>query len=145
MSSRFISGVIAAATAISLIAAAPARSEVKPETVIGVATALIFLGALMHEHDNSSSKSKVIVTQPPKPKRHRAGNLPRLPGQCLRKEAGKNKRTVLGRRCLEKNYHPMRALPNQCRTTYRAKKNNKVRFGYRVGCLKKRGFRISQR
>jgi hypothetical protein len=159
MSSKFISGVIAVATAVAFVTAKPTRAEgISAQELLGLTAAVVVFGAIAHEisKDKKRKRAKVISADPPKQihtpyaahkpkkKKHRANHLQRLPGQCVRESYGRKARLVMPKGCLKRNEVRLRDLPTQCKTVF-LNRNHVKRYGYNVGCLRQNGYRMARR
>lgn len=163
MSSKFISAIVATALVITTVGAQPSlagerRTQDNRETqiIMGIA-ALAALGILLkdrdadkarprdraHEHYEPRPRNTArhhTITPRPLPDRVRQSILPK---ECMRRvETRYGTQRVLAKPCLRRNDVRVKALPERCHTRFY--RGDRKRMGYRVGCLKKHGYRIGR-
>ncbi|RYG91096.1 hypothetical protein EU803_08325 [Loktanella sp. IMCC34160] len=68
-----------------------------------------------------------------------------LPAECVVEVDVRRGRdiTMLGRRCMERNYRWANRLPEQCELTVETRRHD--RSGYSIPCLRRAGYEIGQR
>ncbi|MVO16452.1 hypothetical protein [Parasedimentitalea huanghaiensis] len=146
---KFIAFVLATSIAITGFSAAPARAD---ENVAKILTGLAVLGiigvAINKDRKRNRTVTRTIVD--PEPVYPKPRPLPPrvsrydLPAHCLRFfPAYKDGRNLMGQKCLRKNYHHSKALPQHCRVTFWNGRRHKN--AYRPHCLRQKGYRIVRR
>lgn len=168
MSRKFISLVLAAAVAVTGLAAAPARADEKDfaRALAGIAALAIIAKALDEKSDRDRARRDDAYRQRETIPRdnhvgrgygygHRDDRLhPRplpdrvsrktLPGQCLFSvNTRKGERYVFGKRCLNHSYAHAHQLPRSCETRLRGE--GKGRDVYSAGCLREHGYTLARR
>ena len=151
MSRKFITGVVAIASLVAVLAAAPARADNQDlKRFIGAAATLYLLGQAI-EHNGG----RVTYQQPRGPKYgqghgygHGGGNhggKRALPGQCVRTVWGQNnrKRNVMTNACLNRNGVRVNRLPDMCEQRFWLK--GQVMSGFGVQCLRGNGWKLAHR
>lgn len=146
MHRKFITLIIAAAVAVTGLAAVPAYADDRNSHIFAGLAALTILGIAIHEmrDDDAPTVSRV---DPPLHYPARPRPLPSqvsrydLPGKCMRNLAHHGgPRRILGLQCLQNNYHFTGSLPQACRYSHQSRYSN--RTGYEPLCLRERGYRI---
>ncbi|MFZ5962355.1 hypothetical protein ACOXXX_05325 [Thalassococcus sp. BH17M4-6] len=68
-----------------------------------------------------------------------------LPTRCLLRGVNRkgDRVSVLGARCVERNFHRVNRLPDRCRVQMRTEKG--VRVVYKTRCLRRNGFELARR
>ncbi|MEL0438474.1 hypothetical protein [Phycobacter sp. K97] len=146
---KFITLVLSLSLAVTGFSAAPARADEDVLKFIAGAALLGILGAAINDarHDRRANPSVVTPPRPPHPgPRPLPPHVAKydLPAQCVRYfPRYSNTRTLLGQKCLRKNYQYMHSLPQSCRVTFWNGQRN--RAGYKPRCLQRKGYRLVQR
>ncbi|CUH82599.1 hypothetical protein [Tropicibacter naphthalenivorans] len=151
MSKKFITGVIAIASLIATLSAAPARADNKDlQAFVGTAVTLFMLQQMLENNDRVKVRryepQRYQNAAPNKPRHYDGGNRRALlPAQCEKTVWGQNnkKRNVMTRSCLNNNFRAAKRLPDMCETRFWL--NGKVRNGYNVSCLKGNGYTVARR
>ena len=136
MSRKLIATVAAAAIAAAGFAAAPAKADTSAVEFLAGATALVIIGKAIADSSHTHHHPHVH----PSRARHRIGKT--LPRACV---YGYQKRhrvvRMLSSACLQANYTNVNALPGVCSRKVRTV-DGRVYYGFRMRCLRDRGFRI---
>lgn len=153
MSRKFITGILIVAATITAISTAPAQAgdrnrDQLRKVIIGAS--VFYLTARMIDE---LSRQGVVIDNGrggydqdrrrghdwDKPRRRKV-----LPGSCVRRiEIRDRMRNVMPRRCLKRNDVRVHRLPDRCEINWRGR--NGMRTGYKVRCLKKRGYEVARR
>lgn len=156
----FIAGVLAVSLLLTGFSAAPARADDDIGKFLAGLVALGIIGAAIndakddgkdyhYDHGYRAEPQREVhkhyYKEPAKPvyrPKPQAVRRYDLPGGCLTsvKVKGDYQRFLSGH-CLERNYRHTRALPNQCRVTI--DNGHQRRHGFRPGCLRRYGYRLS--
>lgn len=150
MSRKFIAGLLAVSITIAGFSAAPARAADADDVArfLGAAATLFILGKAIEQSRRDDAPKAYSHQRKPLPrvvprkhrKAHRAAPLPR---RCLRNVTGARTKTVMGARCLQRNYKSARPLPASCRLKVSTARG--IRPAYSTRCLRKRGYRVAAR
>ena len=137
MPNRFIATVLAAAMALTTLAAAPARAADNGEIarLIFGAGALFMLGTALSNNNKNRHVNRRYVepTYNPPPRRHV------VPSACLRvNQTGHGPRRFFGRRCLNNNMRHAERLPNGCLRNIWTNRGQRTVFSAR--CLRNNGW-----
>lgn len=151
MSRKFITGVLAIASLVTVMAAAPVRADNDDlKRFIGTAATLYLLQQALE-----GNGGRVTYQQPcghgyggnhgGQWHGNGHGQKKTLPSTCARTVWGQNnrKRTVMTNACLNKNNVAVKRLPNMCEQRFWL--NGKVRGGFGVDCLRGNGWRVAHR
>lgn len=160
MHRKFIALILAAATAVSTLSAAPARADEDIGKVLAGLAALAIIGAALndarddnppvvhrrsHPYPGNSvgrpyERRSPVVNPRPLPQRVTRNDLPQ---QCLRRFEGYRGNTRLfGLNCLQRNYRHVNQLPYACRVQVGNGRQGNV--GYEPVCLRERGYRVTR-
>lgn len=148
MHRKFIALIVTAAIVITG-STAPARADSDDVAkLLAGLTVLAIIGAALEDRRDDRyphyRPSRPVPVEPllyPRPVPPRVINKV-LPAECLRPapNIGPNAR-VLGKRCLVKSYRHADKLPRKCRVEFQGR--HETRKGYRVQCLRNKGYRLS--
>lgn len=172
MARKFIASVLVAAVAITGFSVAPARADIRDlaQAAAGIAAVAIianqlnkshgrsqesvssrnYLGALgtpqyskpQHNQFQQGYSNRHVIQPRPLPNRvaRRA-----LPAACVMTLADQRGRpvSVMGERCLQKNYRDARHLPSSCSVDIRGQRN--WSRAYDATCLSRAGYTIARR
>ncbi|MFU8883142.1 MAG: hypothetical protein ACNA7Q_12315 [Rhodobacterales bacterium] len=172
MARKFIASVLVAAVAITGFSVAPARADIRDlaQAAAGIAAVAIIANQLNKSRDRSqeslSSRNHLGVfgtphySKPqhkqfqqgygghqviqPRPLPNRVARRA-LPAACVMTLSDQRGRpvSVLGERCLQKNYRDARNLPGACSVDIRGQRN--WSRAYDATCLSRAGYTIARR
>lgn len=163
MSRKFIATILAAAVAITGIAATPARADAADvaRALAAIATVAIIAKTLDNSRDRKRVDDRHLSSHPPRiehlpaPHPQRPATLhPRplpdrvtsraLPSECLFSVHTRhgNKR-VFGKQCLNQTYRQARSLPRDCEVQLRGQ--GRPRDVYTASCLRDYGYTLARR
>lgn len=160
MSRKFIAAVLAVATTIATLSAAPAKAASEEDIarlLAGAATVFIIGKAIQTARDRDRDDNKDAITRHrPKPQITRSQSYPKvmprgqvsgrhkaaLPERCVRQiKGGRVNRVVMGR-CLERNNVRLRALPRACGMTVQTRRGRAP--AYALPCLRHKGYSLAR-
>lgn len=166
MSRKFIAAVLAVATSIAAVTAAPARaaSEEDIARILGAAATVFIIGKAIEQSrdkDRDDHKKNTYVgsnsqkykphvqpnrhyTPPKAVPRHARPNRGKaaLPAQCVQRvNSGRVNRVVM-EHCLDRSFRGARNLPRSCRMTVST--GHGRRTAYALPCLRDHGYSIAR-
>lgn len=144
MKRPLIASLLSVTIAFSSVAATPVRAgndEDLLKILLGIATIAIIADAANDRRDQSQqTNGGQDWNHHAIPARQRV-----LPAQCVVEVDARRGRdvTMLGRRCMERNYRWVNRLAERCEMTVEARRHD--RRGFSIHCLRRAGYEIGQR
>lgn len=146
MTKGLIASVLALSLAFTSVSATPVRAGSTEEDIakflFGLATIAV-IGKAINDNNNRPA------TRPSTPARTpRVRPIPRsqrvLPAECQYDvRARRHTTSVLGERCLNRNYRHADRLPQQCKIEVETRRGRNI-SGFSPECLQRRGFRVAR-
>lgn len=152
MSRKFITSILIAAVTVTglSLSAAPAKAgnDDLAKLLFG-ATALVIIGKAVSDRNRHSTAPAETTRyddyrweEERRKRREARRNFRQLPASCLRQHYTRDGRVrMMSAHCLERKYNHVSRLPQACKA--RVRTENGPRRGYKMRCLRDRGFRLA--